>query len=177
MKLLAVAYPELSKKDYTLIENYRREHDSLYNIIRTHFTLVFPVKDFSEKIFTEEIKNQLKEVQPFSFTLRSATINKDAFTENYYAFLVPDEGHSRILKLHDKLYSGKLFPHQRLDIDFIPHITLGNSTNIMACKRMVDDWNTNEFEISGTISTLDIVNYEQATTLEKIKLPLTIEKL
>jgi 2'-5' RNA ligase len=172
MKLLAVAYPELNEKDYQLIESYRREHDTLYEIIRTHFTLVFPVKDFSEKIFTAEIKNQLKGIDPFSFFIRSATINKDAFTENYYAFLVPDEGHSNIIKMHDKLYSGRLFPYQRLDIDFIPHITIGNSTNIMACKKMVDDWNSGDFEISGRITSLDIVNYEQATTLEKIKLPV-----
>ncbi|MBN8569182.1 MAG: 2'-5' RNA ligase family protein [Ignavibacteria bacterium] len=170
MKLLAVAYPELSEKDYDLIEKYRREHDSLYDIIRTHFTLVFPVRDFSEKIFTEEIKKQLQGIQPFSFTLRSATINKDAFTENYYAFLVPDEGHSNIIKLHDKLYSGRLSPYHRMDIDFIPHITIGNSINISACKKMVDDWNSNDFEITGRISSIDIVNYEGATTLKKINL-------
>jgi len=169
MKLLAVAYPELSEKDFKLIENYRREHDSLYDIIRTHFTLVFPVRDFSEKIFAEEIKKQLQGIQAFTFTLRSATINKDAFTENYYAFLVPDEGHSNIIKLHDKLYCGRLSPYLRLDIDFIPHITIGNSTDIMACKKMVDDWNSNDFEITGKISSIDIINYEKATTLEKIK--------
>jgi len=172
MKLLTVAYPELSEKDYNLIENYRREHDSLYDVIRTHFTLVFPVRDFSEKIFTEEIKKQIQGTEPFSFTLRSATINKDAFVDNYYAFLVPDEGHSNIIKLHDKLYSGRLSAYHRLDVDFIPHITIGNSTNILACKKMADDWNSHDFEITGKISSVDIVNYEQATTLEKIKFPL-----
>jgi len=172
MKLLAVAYPELSEKDLNRIESYRKEHDTLYKIIRTHFTLVFPVKDFSEKIFTEEIKTQLKGIEPFSFTIRSATINKDSFVENYYGFLVPDEGYSNILKLHDKLYSGKLLPYRQLDIDFIPHITIGNSTNIMSCKKMADDWNSHDFEISGIISSVDIVNYEGATTLEKIKLPI-----
>lgn len=172
MKLLVVAYPELSEEDFTLIENYRREHDTLYDIIRTHFTLVFPVRDFSEKIFTEEIKKQLHGTEPFSFTLRSATINKDAFIDNYYTFLVPDEGHSKMIKLHDKLYSGRLSSYLRLDIDFIPHITIGNSTDIRVCKRMADDWNSHDFEITGKISSIDIVNYEQATTLEKIKLPL-----
>lgn len=172
MKLLAVAYPELSDKDYTLIENYRREHDSLYNIIRTHFTLVFPVRDFSEKIFTEEIKKQLQGIEPFSFTLRKATINKDAFTENYYAFLVPDEGNNLLKKLNEKLYSGKLSPYKQDDMDFIPHITVGNSTNFLACKKIIDDWNSNDFEITGKIFSIDIVNYEQATTLEKIKLKL-----
>lgn len=170
MKLLAVTYPELSEKDFRIIENYRRQHDSLYSIIRTHFTIVFPVKDFSEKIFTEEIKKQLQGIEPFSFTLRSATINKDAFIDNYYAFLVPDEGQSKIRKMHDKLYSGKLASYHQLDIDFIPHITIGNSTNVIACKKMVDDWNSNDFEITGRISSVDIVNYEGATTLEKIKL-------
>ncbi len=172
MKLLAVAYPELNEKDYKQIENYRKEYDSLYDIIRTHFTLVFPVRDFTEKTFTAEIKTQLKEIEPFSFTVKNATLNKDTFTENYYAFLVPDEGYDGILKMHDKLYSGKLFPYQSRDTKYIPHITIGNSTNIITCKKIIDSWNSYNFEIRGTISSLDIVNYEQATTLEKIKFPV-----
>jgi len=170
MKLLAIAYPELSPKDFTLIENYRRAHDKLYEMLPAHFTLVFPVKDFTQSVFSAEIKKQLKDCKQISFTMRCATINKDAFTENYYVFLVPDEGHSGIMKLHDKLYSEKLSKYQRLDIDFIPHITIGCSTNIMACKKMLDDWNSRDFEITGVLSSVDIVNYERATTLEKVKL-------
>lgn len=169
-KLLVFAYPELSPGDYSLIENHRKQHDSLQPLLGPHFTLVFPVKNISEKIFIDEIEKQLKGIESFSFTIRCATINKDAFAEKFYTFLVPDEGHSRIVKLHDKLYSGRLSEHLLLDVDFIPHITIGSSNDIMSCKKMADDWNSRNIEITGKISHIDIAQYEGAMTLKRIKL-------
>jgi hypothetical protein len=144
----------------------------MFDVVRPHFTFVFPVAGISSADFTTEIKKQLGQAEPISFCLRCATINKDDFSEYYHAFLVPDEGFSQIVKLHDKLYSDKLFLHQRLDIDFIPHIGIGNSTDELACKKMVDEWNSKPFLISGTICTFNIVQYEndKVTTIEKIKL-------
>jgi hypothetical protein len=60
MKLLAIAYPDISDNDFALIQNYRRDNDQLhYKIVRPHFTLVFPVADFSFADFSREIKNQI----------------------------------------------------------------------------------------------------------------------
>jgi 2'-5' RNA ligase superfamily len=172
VKFLVIAYPELADEDLLRIESYRRENDKMFDIVRPHFTFVFPVTDFSVTDFTTEIKKQLGQAGPISFCLRCAVINKDDFSEYYHAFLVPDEGFSEIVKLHDRLYSGKLSVHHRLDIDFIPHIGIGNSTDKSACKKMVDDWNSQPFLISGIISALDIVQYEndKVTTIERIKL-------
>lgn len=98
--------------------------------------------------------------------------------QNYFVILktlhteVPDEGSSRIVKLHDKLYSDKLKDNLRLDLDFIPLIGIGNSQDRHKCKKMVDEWNKEEFELRGTISRLKIVRYENdvVTTIEEIKL-------
>ena len=90
----------------------------------------------------------------------------------HYNTEVPDEGYSRIVKLHDKLYSDKLKDNLRLDLDFIPHIGIGNSLDRYKYKKMVDEWNKEEFELRGTISGLKIVRYENdvVTTIEEIKL-------
>ncbi len=171
MPLLAIAYPELNTSDFELIQNCRRVNDKLYyNIIAPHFTFVFPVPGIPVEDFTKEIKTQLAGVKPVSFCIRCATISKDAFSETYHTFLVPDEGYSAIVKLHDKLYSSTLAPHHRLDIDFIPHIGDGNSTDKMICKKIVDNWNANDFAISGTISSVEVINYEQGLieTIAKI---------
>jgi 2'-5' RNA ligase len=172
MKLLVIAYPKLTDEDLLRIENFRKENDKMFDVVRPHFTFVFPVADISVADFTAEIKEQLKQAEPISFCLRCSTINKDDFSEYYHAFIVPDEGFSQIVKLHDKLYSDKLFIHQRLDIDFIPHITIGNSKDKLVCKKMVDEWNSKTFLITGTVSTLDIAQYEndKVTTIEKITL-------
>ena len=141
MSLLAIAYPDLSKSDEDFIQNFRKEHDKFYEMVQPHFALVFPLIDFSAADFTTEIKNQMRDVKPINFSIRCTTVNKDAFSELYHVFLVPDEGFSGIVKLHDKLYNDKLIENRRLDIDYIPHIGIGNSNDKWLCKKLADEWN------------------------------------
>jgi hypothetical protein len=44
-----------------------------------------------------------------------------------------------------------------LDVPFYPHIGIGNSTDVQACKRLADHLNNQNFTIDGVIDTLDIV--------------------
>ena len=171
-KLIAMAYPEFSGEDNNLIENYRKDHDSFFKIVKAHFTLVFAIEDITAEDFIIEIKMQLGSSKSFSFCLRSAVISKDGFEDIYHVFLVPEEGFSRFVKLHDKLYGGKLIQYRRFDLDYIPHIGIATSPDKMVSKKMVDEWNSKEFAIKGNISTIDIVEYENeiVTTIERIKL-------
>ncbi len=169
MSCIVLAYPEIRKSDYQLIQNYRKEHDELfYSVVEPHFTVVFPVFDHSEKEFVAEVRKTVQGVEGFEFVLRCATINKDAFSNYYHTFLVPDEGYSHMVKLHDRLYSGLLKNNLRLDIDYIPHIGIGNSKDKFECKKMVDEWNEKDFAIKGTISELTIVNYND-NKVEKLE--------
>jgi len=172
MNLLVIAYPQLSATDLEQIEDFRRDNDKMFSVVRPHFTLVFPVTDLSIADFASEIKKQVKGMNAIRFSIHCSATNKDAFNDSFHAFLIPGEGFNQITKLHDKLYSDKLSDHLRPDLDFIPHISIGNSTDKMLCKKMADDWNLKNFTISGFISTLDIVNYENetVTTVKKIKL-------
>jgi hypothetical protein len=172
MNLHVIAYPELERTDYEMIQSCRREHNSLYNIIGPHFTIVFAVADMPAADFITEIKKQAANLSAINFSLRCATINKDSFSNNYDAFLVPDEGFSHVSKLHDRLYSDKLAHHHRLDISYIPHISIANSTDPKVIKKLVDEWNEKEFSIKGIMSSLDIINYENRviTTVESILL-------
>jgi hypothetical protein len=172
MNLHVVAYPELAPADYEMIQLCRRDHNSLFKVIEPHFTIVFSVPDMDAGVFIEEIKKQVGHAPSIPFCLRCAVINKDSFSNNFDAFLVPDEGFSRIVKLHDKLYSNKLSHHHLLDISYIPHISIGNSTDVLTIKKIVDQWNEKEFTINGIISSLDIINYENrvVTTVERVGL-------
>lgn len=168
MAYLVLAYPNLNDKDFELIQNYRKTEDKLfYSVVEPHFTIVFPVFDCAEDLFIKEVTEKAQSFGKINFVIRCATINKDAFNEYYHAFLVPDEGYSSITKLHDKIYSGKLKENHRLDIDFVPHIGLGNSKNKFECKRMVDEWNVKDFSIHGSITHLTIVKYERGKVLAK----------
>lgn len=173
MAYLVLAYPELTGEDFDRIQSYRRDKDELFfKIVKPHFTIVFPVIDILEEEFIREIKDKSANFKKFDFVIRCATINKDAFSDYFHVFLAPDEGYSRFIKLHDKFYIDKLKSNLRLDIDFVPHIGIGNSKDKYACKKMVDEWNGQEFSISGRITHLTVVNYANSivTKIEEIEL-------
>lgn len=172
MNLHVVAYPELLAADREMIQLCRKEYNTLYTVIQPHFTLVFSVADMQAADIIAEARKQAALTTAIDFSLRCAVINKDSFSNNYDAFLVPDEGFSKIVKLHDKLYSDKLSHHHRLDISYIPHISIANSVDVSVIKRIVDEWNEKDLVINGTISWVDIINYENrvVTTLERLAL-------
>lgn len=173
MALLVLAYPELEPADYARIETYRKAHDELwYGIVEPHFTLVFAVIDMPQNTFIDEVSAQAAFVSAIDFEIRCATINKDAFKDYFHAFLVPDKGHSQLIRLHDRLYSGILRDHLRLDIDYIPHISVGNSEYKFQTKKMVDEWNATDFCMKGRIQKLHVVQFENnvVTTLKEITL-------
>jgi len=173
MAYLAIAYPTISEKDLSYIQEYRKVNDVLYyNVVSPHFTIVFPTFDISETDFVNEVEKLSHGSKKFKFVLRCATLNKDAFSGDFHEFLVPDEGHSDFVKLHDKLYSEKLLENLRLDIDFIPHVGIGNSKDPQICKKRIDLLNKENFEIHGQLESLDIVKYENDSiiTIKKIEL-------
>ena len=173
MSLCVLAYPVMSANDYARIQEFRSGNDELYyHVVEPHVSLVFPWPDWTPEPFVAEIKKQVRGFQPFDFCIRSAALDWDSFIDCYHAFLVPDEGHSQIIKLHDRLYADQLFPQRALTVDFIPHIGVGNSKDALRCIEMVESWNKDEFAIPGRISMLDIVNYEGDTlqTIERVAL-------
>lgn len=161
MAFLVVAYPEISKADFEEIQNFRSQHDALYyHLVQPHFTIVFPIDNIPENVFRAEVISKAKAFSKFSFVLRSAVVNQDAFSNQFHIFLVPDEGFSALIKLHDLMYSDTFKENHRLDIDFIPHIGIGNSTDRETVKAWVDEWNSKDFSIIGQISFLTILQYE-----------------
>lgn len=176
MALLVLAYPELKSVDYKRIQAFRKEHDEThYRMVEPHFTLVFPLQlqeDWTTEYCTSEIVRQSRGIRPFEFCIRCATLNKNAFNDDYHTFLVPDEGYSNIVKLHNKLYSDKLFSHWALDVDFIPHIRIGSAKDPLECLAMTEAWNNHEFELSGRVTTLDVIRYENDVVKTMHGIPL-----
>lgn len=169
MAYAAISYPEISDIDYMKIQKYRKENDNWpFIVVEPHITFVFPVAEMEEKNFIAEIEDLSINTHKIDVVFRCAIINKDSFSDYYHALLAPDEGFSRIVKLHDKLYSRNLKPYHRMDIDFIPHIGIGNSKDKYTCKKMVDEWNKYDFSIEVKVSLLSIVKYKN-NIIETIK--------
>ena len=160
MSLLVLAYPKISDKDFKWIQNIRSMYDKrYYHVVNPHFTFVFPVSNISQSEFIEDMIINISEIKKIYFISRCAVVVKDSLSDFTDVFLVPDEGYSNIVKLHDKLYSGILKNELRLDIPFIPHIGIGGSINSLESKSIADELNKLNFSIKGIIDKLDIVSY------------------
>jgi hypothetical protein len=181
MAYLAIAYPELAPEDFDWIQSYRARHDRrYYNVVKPHFTLVFggteaAIQSLSETSFIQEIETQLGGAAPIPFELAVATVNRDLSGEYYHEFLVPELGYANIVRLHDKLYSGKLKSRLRLDIDYIPHIGIGNDDDPQTCKTRIDELNLTAISVRGIINTVDVIEYSngEVRTIRNFMLPMS----
>lgn len=173
MALLVVSYPDLSPGDSARIERLRNEFTLLeHSVLPPHFTLVFPLRHMAEDTLTTHVAEKLEARNAIPFVLRSSLLVPDDEIDRYYVLLVPDEGFSGVVKLHDALYTGPLAEALRLDIPFVPHITLGYSADALYCKHVVDTLNSRDFAMSGTISKVEIVRKEcaEASTVRTFQL-------
>ena len=171
--LAVLAYLELPQDDAKWIDNFRKEHDPLfYGVIEPHFTLVFPTFGFQYKIFEQEIREKAISLAPFEFVIRCAMMNNDQISEYYFLFLVPDEGHSNVVKLRQKLNSGMLNKTLSLDIDFIPHIGIGSYLDKEKCIHMVNTVNDMNIMIKGVVKSLTIISYSNLKVSEKTSIEL-----
>lgn len=173
MSLVVLAYPDVSKTDFEWLQSLRSKHDQLYfNVVEPHFTFVCPVNDVALDDLAAHVAAQISGRPSFPFALKNVAIVQDKVRGHWHVILFPDEGYSEIVDLHDRLYSGPLRPHRRLDIPFVPHVGVGTSRDPTVCKLFADDLHKTGFEIKGFLRTLHIALYEDDTvrTLHVIEL-------
>lgn len=172
MTLLVIAYPDLPPADRAWIETIRTAHDPRHGVVAAHFTLVFPTDALAPDALVAAVQRQATGFGPFAFMLRAALPFRDVTGSGGDVFLVPDEGMSAFVRLHDQLYAGVLAPALRLDIPFVPHLTVGRCAALAACKRLADTLNARPFALPGTVNALDIIERQADTirTLARVSL-------
>ena len=158
--LYTLAYPSLAGADAEAIEAIRREHDPQSGMVRAHFTLVFGCDAVAVDDYARHVRDVSRSTPAVSFDCRYAMLNADARSGLVYVYLVPDEGYSGLSRLHDALYRGPLARHLRMDIPFVPHITLGVFHDKAMARSLCDQLNEHRFAVSGMVNTLSVVQLE-----------------
>ena len=176
MALCAVNYPTVSAEDYEWMREVRRQHDVLFfDVVEPHFTLVFPTEAIGEAELIAHVSEVASSFDPFEAILRCATVGDPDFVDHAHAFLIPDEGFSDVVRLHDALYTGLLESELRLDMPFVPHIGIASTPDVNECKAIVDRLNAQRFEIRTRVEKLDVIGYDGETTWTIEEIPLKME--
>ena len=161
MSLLALCYPKLAPEDQRFIAEFRARYDLPYrDVVQPHFTMVFQVRDLAEPVFSERVARVAANSAAIRFVCRYAMLHSDASSDDYYVFLVPDEGFSGFARLHDALYTEALASKLRLDIPYVPHIGVATLKEAAHCKRLADELNDGHLAIEGTVENISVVQYD-----------------
>jgi 2'-5' RNA ligase len=173
--LLCLAYPQLSQADTKLIRDFRLKHDQKYvDVVDAHWTMIFPgsCEGISQDDLQSHISGIALQSDPINITCRYALVYDDNESDDYYIFLVPDEGFSAISLLHDKLYDDFMRPALRLDIPYVPHIGIATSKDKDHLYNLAKEWNSKQFEIKSTIDELTLCSYngKRVTNLQSFSL-------
>lgn len=169
---LVVSYPDVAPEALAWVEALRAEHHPRQAAIAAHVTLVFPVASVDPPALIAEVQRQASGSIPIPFTLRCALPFRDLTSEATDVFLVPDEGFGAIVRLHDRLYAGLLAPALRLDLPFVPHLTVAHLSNPVAAKQLADRLNAESFAIPGTLSSVDVAQRQGAGVQTLARIPL-----
>ncbi|MEH6404215.1 MAG: 2'-5' RNA ligase family protein [Sneathiella sp.] len=156
-QLYTLAFPKLNQHDQIWVDRTREQNDPDFQKVRPHFTLLFGCGDVSAEVYARHVKNTAKVTPSFEFHARRVSLGIDHFGTGGYVFLVPDEGHSSILALHDRIYSGPLSAHLNLKLSFIPHITLGKLDSLEEAKKITNELNCKAISVSGLIDSITVV--------------------
>jgi 2'-5' RNA ligase len=153
--LYTICLPDMSEASREWVESLRHLHDrKSAEMLGAHFTLVFGCATVSSQDQIEHVRSVARHFDPIEFHCRRTLPISDEFHGSAHVFLVPEEGHSDIEKLHDHLYGGVLAPCLRQDIPFIPHITLGKFDDLDTAQRQCNEFNRQGLHIAGTLRTL-----------------------
>jgi hypothetical protein len=159
--LYTLCYPKLTPKDRQFINEFRHENDIPFrDVVAPHFTMVFGCSNIPESEYREHVRAVAQSQGVIHFSCRYTMVCNDDSNNNYYVFLVPDEGFSEISKLHDRLYLGLLAPYLRLDIPYIPHIGIATIPNAQLIKALCQELNSIGVAISGQIDTISVCSYD-----------------
>jgi 2'-5' RNA ligase len=176
MPLFVLAIPELSGADAARINAIRSAHDPQHGPVAPHVTLVFGTDALNAAGLEGHVRAAVSAEHAFDVVFRAAMpyperAGSSEAGEYSYVFLVPDEGNSRLVRLHDALYAGPLAAERRLDLPYISHVTLARAT-LPRATVLAADWKANEPPIQGHVDGLNIVELEGGQLIERARIPL-----
>ncbi len=138
------------------IDEFRRAHDPQATLVPPHFTLVFGSIGADEAAVLRHVEAVAAASVPIRFHCRCAVLGADERAERAFVYLVPDEGHAAISLLHDRLYRGPLAAGLRLQLPYVPHVTVGSTTDFRQAKAWCDALNEQGVDVAGTLSALTV---------------------
>jgi 2'-5' RNA ligase len=172
MSNVLLAYPTLAQQDFEWIQAIRHTQDRLFEAVEPHFTIVFPTEKLSAAELTDHTESTTRGQSRIVFALTNALVVEEDSKALFRAFLVPSIGRQEITALHDLMYTGALATELRLDLPFIPHISIATNKHRGIVQQIVEDINNQAININGVIEALMVSSYDGIRVKDIKRVPL-----
>jgi 2'-5' RNA ligase len=155
--LLTIAFPDLDQSDQEYWEAYKNLHSSASrSSVGLHFTLAFANSKVAETLYCAHIAAVATATPRVEFVCNYAMLGADDEDDRAYVFLVPDEGYASISLLHDRVYTGPLESFLRLDLPYVPHITVATLNDRKLAKKLCDELNHQGVCLKGSLTKASV---------------------
>jgi len=172
MALLVLGYPDLDLADYRRLQTIRAEHDPQFGLVQPHFTLVFPLEGVGEDALALHVRRTAERMTPIDLSLNCALAWPEQDRPTTHVFLVPDAGFGRLVTLHDRLYSGQFAVYLRLDLPFVPHLTIAALKDRAAAFGLARTLNEEGVSMRGALTRLTVARYADGPVTNRVDIPL-----
>ena len=129
-------------------------------MIDAHFTMVFGCAAIGLNEYMNHVANVAASSKAIAFSCKYAMLGADDEDDTAYVFLVPDQGYAEVSLLHDRLYTGPFQAYLRLDLPYIPHITIGTLSTRTEAKALCDELNRQGLCVEGRLKALTVGSIE-----------------
>jgi len=170
VSLVVLGRPSMGAADRAWIDDLRGRHRGsvLETSLGAHVTLVFPTEATDPTSATSHLATVAAETAPIDLVFRATMPWLDRYTNETFVYLVPDAGNGALIRLHDYLYSGPFAEVLRLDLAYVPHITLGRFGEAKVAKALVDDLNAQDIEIRARLDTVELFRLAEGETPRRL---------
>jgi hypothetical protein len=158
VSLCVVAFPLLLEADRNWLQSIRARYDPQFELIAPHVTVLFPSTSLDLTELVGHVRGVAQVTEPFEIVFRCVLPYRGLHDKRTHLFLMPDEGLSHVVGLHDQLQRHTFENRLRSDVPFIPQLTVGAFDDGADCRRVADEINIDTFMISGQVRTLSIVS-------------------
>lgn len=168
-------FPELDENHW--IHGFRAQHDPKANLVAPHMTLVFPQNLLPPTELENHAEQVVATLPKFKVHLRSALVIPEdtKSTQANHIFLVPDEGFTDIVHLHDLLYSTKLKTTLRSDLPFVPHLTIGSDLPLEDAEELVEGLLGKGIDLEFSVGRLHVVEILDPLKNRVLRKPLSLK--
>lgn len=154
--LYTVAFVQAPAEQLQWVQAIRAAHDPRASAIEPHYTLLFGLAEVPIREYLAHVAMIAGATSPIDFVCRRVELTVIEPEHRAFLYLVPDEGRSDLAALHHRLYTGPLRPFLRLDLPYLPHITIGSTLDWGLAEALCKSLNAQSPILAGQVSSLTV---------------------